>query len=108
MVFSPNPDQSESTLTKVERVVPLAISATGDGIAQAVSDAWQHKGATALEFGVSAGVGAALSTLQAEAGLPKIALQLGILALTASSVKTFAQQGTKGFSALQDAWHSPA
>src|SRR5437588_5244142 len=99
---------SESVLAKTERVIPLAITATGEGIANAAADAWNHKTRTLAEIGLSAGVGGLISLVQAKATLPKLAVRLGMLALGASSLKTIAQQGSAGFYALADAWNSPA
>ena len=97
----------ESALCKIERVVPLVITATGDGFADAARDAWSHKGRTALEICAAAGVGAALATIQARANFPKLALELGTAALGAATVSSISKQGMGGLRAVGEAWESP-
>lgn len=97
----------ESALCKIERVVPLVLTATGDGFAEAARDAWSNKGHTALELCTAVGLGAALATLQARANFPKLALELGTAALTAATVSSITKQGMSGLRAVGEAWDSP-
>ncbi|MGH9548699.1 MAG: HD-GYP domain-containing protein, partial [Terriglobales bacterium] len=98
---------SESTGAKLARVVPLIGEATADGIGASIQDAWSHKGRTAGEFGLSAAIGATIASVQTEAALPRVALELGVLALGVSCAKQMFTQGAKAFSAIGDAWRSP-
>ncbi len=97
----------ESTLCKIERMVPLVISATGEGFADAARDAWNNKSRTTLELGLSMGLGAALATIHARANFPKLAIEIGTFALTAATASSIAKQGLNGLRAVGDAWDSP-
>ena len=85
----------------------MLVRGTAEGLAGAASDAWDHKARTAGEFGLSGGIGALFSAARSEAGLPKVVLELGVLALGVSTAIQFAKDGTRAFSAIEDAWHSP-
>jgi HD-GYP domain-containing protein (c-di-GMP phosphodiesterase class II) len=98
---------AESFDDKMARVLPMMTCATAQGLEGAASDAWDHKGRTFGTFGVSAGVGALVSSLQADAGLPKVVLELGLLAVGVSSAYQFLKDGKQAFSAIGDAWNSP-
>jgi HD-GYP domain-containing protein (c-di-GMP phosphodiesterase class II) len=98
---------AESFDDKLARVLPMVSCATAQGLEGAASDAWDHKGRSFGTFGVSAGVGALVSSLQAEAGLPKVVLELGLLAVGVSSAYQFVRDGKQAFSAIGDAWNSP-
>ena len=100
--------KSLGTLEKLDFVGPLAVNATLDGIGSAASDAWHHPLHTAGELGVAAVIGASFASMQAKAGLPRLAIELGSVALGASSIKAAVKHGASGFGAISDVWHSPS
>jgi len=98
--------ESNETSDKVWREIHMLGHGVGGGVQQSVADAWEHPGTVLTEFGVSAAIGAGLTVASRGGANWKLAVGLGVAAMTYSFVKDAASRLGVIKSAVDDTWRS--